>query len=177
MHSPGVCGVILALGPAGPGAAQEVDARIDALNAASDLVLVAAPAPVAQALSPAVWSRAAYVVELAEGAAEAEVMRAALGEVMSRGRDAALLTWLGGARLTAEAAAKLVEFYAAAGDETWAVVESSEALSQGQAVLVGRDMIERLLRTAGWTSAEEIFTANRAHVGTLRKQDAALGAQ
>ncbi|MDR3765152.1 MAG: hypothetical protein P4M01_13775 [Acidobacteriota bacterium] len=160
--------MVLALGPCGSGAAQAVDARIDALNASSDMVLVAAPASVARALEPAVWARAAYLVELAEGASAADAWRAALGEVLSRGRDAALVTWLDGEPFTGATASAMVARYAAAGGEVWAVEAASGG---GKSVLLGRDMMERLLRTTGWQLAEEVLRANAAHVVTLTAAD------
>lgn len=169
MHSPGVCGVVLALNPAVGGSAAELEARIDALNPASELVLVAiSPAGVAS-LSSVIWSRAAYLLEMADVADDATALRAALNEVLSRGRDTALVTGLGGAALAAETARAMVALYAEASDEVWAVEAATGA---GAAVLLGRDMIERLLRSAEWRSAEELLKANRAHVVTLQDVEA-----
>ena len=198
MHSPGVCGAILAIGaphlpssadageaagrqgkPAGTlvhRRAEDVGALIDALNADTEMVLVAAEE--ADALAPAVWARAAYLVQLSPGSTEADGLRALLQETLSRGRDAVLLTTLGSPALTAETVREMLAAYRAAGDEIWAIVLENvpdnvpPALQQSQPgpgypVLLGRRMIELFLRGREWRSAQEVLSANREHVRAL----------
>ena len=176
MHSPGVCGVILAAGSqVGAGDArlktksESVTERIDALNGDTEMVLVAVGAD-AEALAPVVWARAAYMVHITEGMSDADALRAMLQEVLNRGRDAALVTSLDGQGLTAETVHRMVASYCAAGDEIWAVVPETEML-QGHPVLMGRRMIELFLRGQKWSAADEILAVNLEHVRTLKAVD------
>ena len=182
MHSPGVCGAILAFGPFAGAVAlpqsqpPDVAPLIDALNADTEMVLVGA-AESADALAPAVWARAAYLVRLPLGATEVDGLRALLQETLSRGRDAILVTTLAGPLLTAEIVRQMVAAYRAAGHEVWAIVldnvrdPSAEAAPReaatGYPVLLGRRMIEVFLRGREWCSAQEVLAANREHVHAL----------
>jgi CTP:molybdopterin cytidylyltransferase MocA len=176
MHSPGVCGVILAAGSeVGAGdarpktKAEGVSELIDALHADTEMVLVAVGGD-ADALAPVVWARAAYMVKLAEGTSDADALRAMLQEVLNRGRDAAIVTSLDHYKLTAETVHRMVAAYCAAGDEIWAVVPETEML-QGHPVLMGRRMIELFLRGQKWSAADEILGANLEHVRKLKASD------
>ena len=134
MHSPGVCGAILATSSlVGRGSttdqssmpaqsrAEALGALIDVLHADTEIVLIAAGDD-ADALAPAVWARAGYLVQLAPGASQADALRALLQDVLNRGRDAVLVTALDGPALTAETVRRMVAEYLEAGDEVWAVV-------------------------------------------------------
>jgi CTP:molybdopterin cytidylyltransferase MocA len=180
MHSPGVCGVILAAGsqmgaPAGvEGAsskakAEAVSEMIVALNTDTDMVLVALGAD-AELLAPAVWTHAAYIVQLPPASSDADALRVALQEVLNRGRDAALVASLDNQGLTAETVHRMVAAYCAAGDDIWAVVPEAE-ICQGHPVLMGRRMIELFLRGQKWSAADEILSANLEHVRSLKADD------
>ena len=172
MHSPGVCGAILATGgrveATGPpaGRAQRLGDLIVALNAGTDMVLVAVAAD-AESLAPAVWARAGYMVELAPGTSDADALRALLRETLNHGRDAALVVSLHGPALSAETVQRMVEGYRDAGDEIWAVVPEADQ-GHGNPMLLGRRMIELFLRGQKWSAAEEILTANREHVRSVK---------
>lgn len=177
MHSPGVCGVILAAGSqVGAGEmlrkkkTEDLSALIDALNADTEMVLVAVGAD-AEALTPVVWAKAAYMVQLAATANDADALRIMLQEVLNRGRDTALVASLDGRGLTAETVHRMVAAYCAAGDEIWAVVPET-AMEQGHPVLMGRRMIELFLRGQKWNAADEILSANLEHVRTVKAGDA-----
>ncbi|SRR6266496_3553753 len=190
MYSPGVCGAILAtlpqhanerragdpgsqLGAAGTPAqskAQDVGPLIDALNADTEMVLVAA-AETADALAPAVWTRAAYLVRLPPGATEADGLRALLQETLSRGRDAVLVTTLAGPPLTAVSVGLMVAAYRAAGHEIWAVVPETPESQLAYPMLLGRRMIELFLRGREWRSVQDVLSANREHVHALNLSD------
>jgi CTP:molybdopterin cytidylyltransferase MocA len=176
MHSPGVCGVILAAGsqfgvedPQKKTKAEALNELIGALNADTEMVLVCAGAD-ASALEPVAWARAAYIVQVAETAGEADALRVMLQEVLNRGRDAALVASLDNFALTAETVHRMVASYCAAGDEIWAVVPEKEML-QGHPVLMGRRMIELFLRGQKWSAADEILAANLEHVRTVKAVD------
>lgn len=178
MHSPGVCGVILASSSlVGVGEARakttsdRVSELIDALNTDSEMVLVAIGAD-AETLTPVVWAKGAYIVQIAEGASDAGALRVMLQEVLNRGRDAALVAALDDLSLTAETVHRMVAAYCAAGDEIWAVVPETE-MRQGHPVLMGRTMIELFLRGQKWSAADEIVSANREHVRTVKIADTA----
>ncbi len=179
MHSPGVCGVILAAGSqvgAGEAAlrksrAETLSELIEALNTDTDMVLVAVGAD-AEALTPVVWAKAAYMVQLSATASDADALRVMLQEVLNRGRDAALVTALDGHGLTVETVHRMVAAYCAADDEIWAVVPEAE-MQQGHPVLMGRRMIELFLRGQKWNAADEILSANLEHVRTVKAGDPA----
>jgi CTP:molybdopterin cytidylyltransferase MocA len=178
MHSPGICGVILAAGSqvgAGPvqpkSKAEAVSELIGVLNGDTEMVLVALGAD-AESLAPAVWARAAYVVPLPPDSSDADALRIALQEVLNHGRDAALVASPGDQMLTAETVHRMVATYCTAGDEIWAVVPEAE-IRQGHPVLMGRRMIELFLRGQKWSAADEILSANLEHVRTLKATDAA----
>jgi CTP:molybdopterin cytidylyltransferase MocA len=149
--------------------AESVGKLIDALNADTEMVLVAVGLG-AKALAPAVWAKAAYLVQLPEGASGADALRIALQDVLNRGRDTALVTESESPGLTAETVHRMVAEYCSAGDEIWAVVPETEAL-QGHPVLLGRQMIELFLRGQKWSAADEILSANLEHVRTVKPVD------
>jgi CTP:molybdopterin cytidylyltransferase MocA len=176
MHSPGVCGVILVSGSqVGAGdarlktKAEGVGKLIDALNTDTEMVLVAVGAD-AETLAPVIWAKAAYMVQLPEGASDADALRTMLQDVLNRGRDAALVASLDSYGLTAETVHRMVAVYCAAGDEIWAVVPES-AMQQGHPVLMGRRMIELFLRGQTWSAADEILSANLEHVRSVKTID------
>ena len=187
MHSPGVCGVILAAGSqvGAPAGVKELQSKtkaealgelIGALNGDTEMVLVALGAD-AESLAPAVWARAAYIVQIPAAASDADALRVALQEVLNRGRDAALVASLDNQGfdnqgLTAETVHRMVATYCGAGDEIWAVVPEAE-IRQGHPVLMGRRMIELFLRGQKWSAADEILSANLEHVRLLKATDAA----
>jgi CTP:molybdopterin cytidylyltransferase MocA len=147
-----------------------VSELIDALNTDTEMVLVAAGAD-AETLTPVVWAKGAYMVQLAEGASDADALRAMLQEVLNRGRDAALVATLEDLPVTAETVHRMVAAYRAAGDEIWAVVLET-GMRQGHPVLMGRQMIERFLRGQKWSAADEVVSANLEHVRTVKVADA-----
>ena len=193
MHSPGVCGAILAtsssVAPVVPAQSrtQALGALIDVLHADTEIVLIAAGDD-AESLAPAVWARAGYLVQLAPGAGEADALRALLQDVLNRGRDAVLVTTLDGPALTAKTVRRMVAEYLEAGDEVWAVVpealitkavtsesgapeSSSETQPSGSTsgpMLLGRRMIELFLRGRQWRTAEELLATHREHVRALK---------
>ena len=144
---------------------------IDALNTDTDMVLVAVGAD-AEALTPVVWAKAAYMVQLAASANDADALRMMLQEVLNRGRDTALVASLESSALTAETVHRMVAAYCAAGDEIWAVVPETTT-QQGHPVLMGRRMIELFLRGQKWSAADEIFSGNLEHVRTVKARDPA----
>jgi CTP:molybdopterin cytidylyltransferase MocA len=176
MHSPGICGVILTAGSeAGAGVersktkSEGVSELIGALNIDTEMVLVAVGAD-AEALAPVIWAKAAYMVQLPEGASDADGLRAMLQEVLNRGRDAALVVSLDSHGLTAETVHRMVTVYRAAGDEIWAVVPET-GTQQGHPVLMGRRVIELFLRGQKWSATDEILSANREHVRSVKAVD------
>jgi CTP:molybdopterin cytidylyltransferase MocA len=146
--------------------AEALGELIGALNGDTEMVLVALGAD-AESLAPAVWARAAYIVQLPAAASDADALRVVLQEVLNRGRDAALVASLDNQGLTAETVHRMVAAYCAAGDEIWAVVPEAE-IHQGHPVLMGRRMIELFLRGQKWSAADEILSANLEHVRSLK---------
>jgi hypothetical protein len=174
--------VILATGPVNGSKADSVRRLIGVLNADSDLVLVALGEDAAQ-VAPAVWSLAAYVVQLPPEASEGEILRMALQEVLNHGRDAALVVSAGDEALSAGTVHKMVEAFCAAGDEIWAVlpdavpeVPPNIAPESGIVLpaLMGRRMMELALRGEHRLAAHQILSANAGHVLRLSAAATAL---
>jgi CTP:molybdopterin cytidylyltransferase MocA len=176
MHSPGICGVILAAGSQpGTGSAsssskaEALSGLITALNTDTDMILVALGTN-SETLEPVAWAQAAYVVQLPPKANDAETLRTMLQEVLNHGRDAALVTALDDQDLTAETVHRMVATYCSAGDETWAVTPEN-ATQKWHPVLLGRQMIELFLRGQKWNSADEVLSANTAHVSAMKAEN------
>jgi len=166
-----------AQGSAAQPISESVTRLIGAMNADTDLVMVALGAEAA-AVAPAVWALAAYVVEPGPDASEGEALRVSLREVLNRGRDAALVVALdhalgGDAPLAAAQVHRMVAAYCAAGDEVWAV--APEGGIGGYPVLLGRQIIELFLRGT-FQTASELLSANRVHVLTLAAAGAGTAA-
>ncbi len=119
MHTPGICAVILTSGAEAP-AGQRLNALIDAVNADTEMVLVAL-APKQKPLKPLLWARAAFIVDIPEAASEADTLRLMVNEVLMRGRDAALVLWLGGDAVHSAAVKRMIASYCEADDSVWAV--------------------------------------------------------
>jgi CTP:molybdopterin cytidylyltransferase MocA len=149
--------------------AEELNELIDALNTDTEMILVAVGAD-ADALAPIVWSRAGYMVQIAPAASAPEALRVMLQEVMNRGRDAALVTWLADRPVTTVTVHRMVATYCLAGDEIWAVTPEADEM-QGHPVLLGRRMIELFLRGDKLSTADEILNAHREHVLTMNASD------
>jgi hypothetical protein len=160
MHNPGVCGIILAA-TARPTAAA-LDALIDVLTTDTEMVLVALDAG-DHSLEPVAWARAAYAVPMAAQATESDILRRMLQEVLNYGRDTALLVSAAQPAPSATDLRAIIAAYSNASDNTWAVVANA-AQPVSAPIVLGRNMIEQCLRQQGWSTAEELLAANRAHV-------------
>jgi hypothetical protein len=175
MHNPGICGVILAASGEGHPAAEgdappqdqgrKLEALIEVLNEKSDLVLVTL-GPDDQHLAPVIWAKAAYSVDLTVSADSPAALRTALQEVLNRGRDTALVISLGAPRVAAETIESMVAAYCASGDDVWAVIPEAE-VRPAQPRLLGRFMIDAMLRRQDWRTVEEVLMANLPHVRRL----------
>ena len=151
--------------------AEGLSELIAALNGDTEMVLVAVGAD-AEALTPVVWAKAAYMVQLPATASDADALRVMLQEVLNRGRDAALVASARRSRADggdgAPHGGRLLrgrrrDLGGGAGGE----------MQQGHPVLMGRRMIELFLRGQKWSAADEILSANLEHVRTLKAGDAA----
>ncbi len=175
MHSPGVCGILLADGTEAAPEAAHFAALINALNASTDIVLVATGEN-AQSIAPVIWASAAYEVVIPASAGDAEALRLCLQEVLSRGRDTALVITPRVARFTEDTAGQIIAAYVEAADEIWAVLPGTSSEGAG-AVLLGRNMIERLVRGPQPGTLQEALASNREHCLVIASPGAALAGQ
>ena len=151
-------------------ASEKLGSMIDALNTDTEMVLVAVQSGT-QALTPIIWSKAAYLVELPADISDAEGLRTVLQDVLNRGRDTALVTSLSSQDLiTSETAHRMLARYCEAGDDTWAVLLRDEV--SASPMLLGRRMIELFLRDTQRRTTKELLAANRNHLLIVEPRDA-----
>jgi molybdenum cofactor cytidylyltransferase len=86
-----------------------------------------------------------------------------LQEVMSRGRDAAMITLVDRPPPKAATLAKLLDAFEKLNRNSWALVPQFEG-KHGHPILVGREMIEVFLRSPATATAREIEHANQQRI-------------
>jgi len=135
------------------------------------MVLVVAGAN-AEALAPSVYAEGAMLVENPDWEqGQFSSLRAGLQEVLSRGRDAAIVTLVD--RPPVEPAtlqALLSAFERALGERLWAVVPE-HAGKHGHPILVAREMMEALLKAPPTSNARDVEHAHEDRIRYLPVSD------
>ncbi len=150
-----------------------LSATIDALGRFCDLIFVVVGKN-QTTLEPVVYSCAAFLVrnpnpELGQFSS----LQTGLREVLSRGRDNAMITLVDRPPPTAETLKYLVDSFTNRAHGTWAVVPEFQG-SHGHPILVGREMIEEFLRAPATANAREIEHAHQQRISYLRGDDPSL---
>ena len=186
--SPSICGVILAAGFSSrmgrdkallpwppvaegtPAANTFLGATIDLLQAYADLVIVVAGKNVA-AIEPVAYGHGAFlVVNPAPDSGQFSSLRIGLQEVMSRGRDAALIALIDHPPVLPITVQHLRDAFLNAGPDVWAVVPEvrrGEELVHGHPIVVGREMIEAFLRAPADATARDVEHQCQKHIQYL----------
>ena len=178
-RSPSFCGVILAAGessrmgrdkallPWPPGAAGRstfLSAAIELLQSPSDLVIVVAGKNAAS-LQTIVDAAAGYlVVNRHPERGQFSSLQVGLQEVLSRGRDAAIVALVDRPPAHPRTLARLCEAFRDAYEGgKWAVVPEHGS-HHGHPILIGREMIEAFLRAPATSNAREVEHSLQQHI-------------
>lgn len=195
MSTSGLCGVILAAGqssrmgrdkallpwpktdPSNPVRPQStlLSSSIQALSDHCDLVLVIVGAN-ADNLRPVIYgSGADLVVNPAPERGQFSSLQVGLQEVLNRGRDSAMVTLVDRPPLQPGTLAALVEAFVSRAHGTWAIVPEYQG-AHGHPILIGREMIEALLRAPVTSNAREVEHAHQQRIAYLETSDALVTA-
>ncbi len=185
-HTFSLCGVILAAGessrmgrdkallpwpPGESGHGTFLSATIRSLMASCDQVIVVCGENESQ-IAPVVYSEgAALVRNPAPSEGQFSSLRIGLGEVLQRGRDAAIVTLVDRPPANRETVAQLVEaFDAAMKSGKWAAVPEHEG-RHGHPIVIGREMMEAFLRAPATTNAREVEHAHQEKMAYVTVAD------
>jgi molybdenum cofactor cytidylyltransferase len=185
MRSPNICGVILAAGessrmgrdkallplPGGQSGATFLSATLDVLLPASELVVVVGGHNLSD-LAPTVYMRSATLIgNPAPEEGQFSSLRIGLREVLNRGRDAAIVALVDRPPILPATMALLRSaFLEAVESGFWAVVPEYQG-RHGHPVILGREMIEAILRAPADSNAREVMQANASRVSYAAVDD------
>jgi molybdenum cofactor cytidylyltransferase len=184
-----LCGVILAAGesermgtdkallpwpPAAPGHAKAgtfLSAAVASLELSTDLVIVVAGKNQSH-LAPIVYASGAFMVVNPEPArGQFSSMQVGLQAVLSRGRDAAMVTLVDRPPVSAATVERLhTAFDTAIRRWKWGVVPEY-AGRHGHPIALAREMIEAFLKAPATATAREIEHQNREHLEYVEVDD------
>jgi molybdenum cofactor cytidylyltransferase len=188
-HAPGLYGVILAAGestrmgrdkallpwpPVAPGSPPTgqtfLSAAIQALDPFSESVIVVVGKN-DENLAPVIYANGASLVRNpAPERGQFSSLQVGLREVMSHGRDAAMVTLVDRPPASAATLRTLCSAFTEAASELWAVVPEYNQ-KHGHPFLIGREMIEAFLKAPPTATAREIEHQNARHVAYVVVND------
>jgi molybdenum cofactor cytidylyltransferase len=185
-RAPSLCGVILSAGastrmgrdkallPWPPNDAQGgtlLSAAIRSLTAQTELVIVVAGAN-APRLESVVYAEGAFLVQNPQPeVGQFSSLRVGLHDVLSRGRDAAVITLVDRPPVQPATLRALLEaFETAINQNKWAVVPEFNS-KHGHPIVVGREMIEAFLRAPASSNAREVRHAHQEFIESVAVDD------
>jgi molybdenum cofactor cytidylyltransferase len=140
-----------------------LSAAIQALQPETELVIVVAGQN-APKLEPVVYANAAFlVVNPHSEMGQMSSLQRGLEEVLSRGRDAAVITLVDRPAPRAETIEQLKQAFLAAGDQTWAAVPEYNG-KHGHPIVIGREMIQAFLRAPATSTARDVEHAHQQNI-------------
>ena len=123
------------------------------------------------ALEPIVYGCGAFLVQNPNPErGQFSSLQTGLREVLSRGRDSAMVTLVDRPPAHSETLARLVEAFATRGHSVWAVVPEYRG-KHGHPILIGRELIEAFLRAPATANAREIEHANQERIRYVMVED------
>lgn len=147
-----------------------LSSAIRALSGCCDLVLVVAGENELR-LAPVVFAEGASLVRNPQPErGQFSSMQTGLQEVLNHGRDSAMVTLVDRPPPRPETLTGIVDAFCSRDHETWAVIPEFEG-KHGHPILIGREMIEALLRAPTTTTAREVVHANQRHIFYLKTGD------
>ncbi len=158
-----------------PAANTFLGATIDLLQAYTDLVIVVAGRNGA-VLEPVAYAHGAFIVVNREPErGQFSSLQTGLQEVLSRGRDAALIALIDHPPVLPITVRKLLDAFLTPGSDVWAVVPEvrrGEQLAHGHPIVVRREMIEVFLRAPVTATARDVEHQYQQHIQYLPVEDA-----
>jgi molybdenum cofactor cytidylyltransferase len=140
-----------------------LDSAIRALQSFTDLVIVVAGEN-EENLAPIVNAEAAFLVRNpAPERGQFSSLQRGLEEVLSRGRDAAIVTLVDRPAPNPKTIELLKEEFLKANDKIWAVIPEF-AGKHGHPVVIGREMITAFLRAPATSNARDVEHAHQEHI-------------
>jgi len=147
-----------------------LSAAIRSLSWAADFVLVVVGKNEA-ALAPIVYANgASLVVNPDPDRGQLSSLQMGLREVLSHGRDAAIITLVDRPPAAPATVQNLREAFECADQNIWAVVPEFSG-KHGHPYLIGREMIEAFLRVPATSTARDTEHTHQEHIQYVRVED------
>ena len=152
-----------------------LSAAIQALSQFCDMVIVVAGNN-ELALEPVVYGCGAILVRNPNPKrGQFSSLQTGLQEVLSRGRDSAMVTLVDRPPPAAETLTQLTTAFSDKGHDLWAVVPEYQE-KHGHPILIGRELMEAFLRAPATANAREIEHANQQRIAYIAVEDSAVAA-
>ena len=150
-----------------------LSAAIQALSQFCDMVIVVAGSNEAT-LEPVAYGCGAFLVRNPNPErGQFSSLQTGLQEVLSRGRDSAMVTLVDRPPPSAETLSQLANAFVSKDHAVWAVVPEYQG-KHGHPILIGRELMEAFLRAPATANAREIEHANQQRIVYVAVEDSAV---